>query len=123
MAERALTNLPDRQADLHTLVDDLTFVGLIGLMDPPRPEARAAIEQCRAAGIAVKMITGDHPDTAQAIARELGLAGELLTGKELERLDVQALASGLEERTAFNDRFFRNRLLGKLCTGSCLASK
>ncbi|CEK09959.1 calcium-translocating P-type ATPase, PMCA-type [Legionella hackeliae] len=73
-------------------INDLTFLGLIGLQDPPRPEAKQAISQCKAAGIAVKMITGDHQDTGVAIARELGLQGEAISGVEFDRLDEEQLA-------------------------------
>jgi Ca2+-transporting ATPase len=68
---------------------DMTFLGLVGMIDPPRAEARAAIHTCEQAGIAVVMITGDHPLTAQAIARELGLlkSGRVLTGAEVEAMD------------------------------------
>ena len=69
---------------------DLVFVGLTGMYDPPRPEAKEAVAKCRGAGIRVVMITGDHPDTATAIARELGIAsGEdtALSGVELDRLN------------------------------------
>ena len=55
---------------------DLVFVGLTGMYDPPRPEAKDAVAKCHAAGIRVVMITGDHPHTAMAIARELGIATE-----------------------------------------------
>jgi Ca2+-transporting ATPase len=67
---------------------DLTLLGLVGMIDPPRPEARAALERCAAAGIRVVMITGDHPLTARAIASELGLArgGQVVTGPALARL-------------------------------------
>jgi Ca2+-transporting ATPase len=70
-------------------------------MDPPRPEARAAIAECAAAGIAVKMITGDHPDTATAIARELGLHGGVVNGAELDRMDVEALAAVIDRTAVF----------------------
>ena len=67
---------------------EMTFLGLIGLIDPPRPEAKAAIETCRTAGIKPVMITGDHPVTARAIARELGLlqTERVVTGAELEAM-------------------------------------
>jgi P-type Ca2+ transporter type 2C len=73
---------------------DLVFVGLTGMQDPPRPEAKDAIAKCRAAGIRVVMITGDQPDTAMAIAREIGLAsaGEVaIAGVELDKLSDDAL--------------------------------
>jgi len=71
----------------------MTLLGLVGMSDPPRPEARAAIETCGQAGIRVVMITGDHPLTAGAIARELGLlqGGRVVTGAELGTLDDAAL--------------------------------
>ena len=59
----------------HADVQGLTFLGLQGMIDPPRPEAIAAVRACRSAGIHVKMITGDHALTAQAIARQIGLDG------------------------------------------------
>jgi Ca2+-transporting ATPase len=67
---------------------EMTFLGLIGLIDPPRPEAKAAIATCRTAGIKPVMITGDHPVTARAIARELGLlqTDRVVTGAELEAM-------------------------------------
>ncbi len=68
---------------------DMTFLGLVGMIDPPRPEARVAIQACEQAGIRPVMITGDHPLTAQAVARELGLlkSGRVVTGAELEAMD------------------------------------
>jgi len=78
---------------------DLVWLGLVGLIDPPRPEARVAVAECLAAGIRPLMITGDHPATALAIARELGMAGgakdRVLTGAELTRLDDAALADAV----------------------------
>ena len=53
----------------------MTLLGLVGIMDPPRPEARAAVQTCQQAGIRPVMITGDHPATAKTVARELGLLG------------------------------------------------
>lgn len=72
----------------------MVFLGLIGLQDPPRAEARDAVAKCRRAGIRIVMITGDHPDTARAIAGELGIldrGDEALTGAELARLDDREL--------------------------------
>ncbi|NTU68278.1 MAG: cation-translocating P-type ATPase [Chlorobiaceae bacterium] len=71
----------------------LTFLGLAGMIDPPREEARPAVARCRDAGIRPVMITGDHPQTATAIARELGILrdGRVLTGSDLDRLDENAL--------------------------------
>lgn len=89
----------DPASDLMAWADELTLIGLIAIIDPPRPEAREAIRVCQEAGVAVKMITGDHRATAAAIARELGLAGEVHEGRELEGLDGEQLAA-LVERTA-----------------------
>ena len=76
---------------------DFEFVGLLGLEDPVRPDVRAAISECRAAGIRVVMITGDHPQTALSIARQAGLADTdaYLTGADLDALDEAALSARL----------------------------
>ena len=75
-------------ATLENAEHDMTFLGLVGMIDPPRPEAKAAIQTCEQAGIKPVMITGDHPLTAQAVARELGLlkTGRVVTGAELEAM-------------------------------------
>jgi len=91
----------DPAADLLAWAQELTLVGLIGIIDPPRPEARDAIRLCQQAGIQVKMITGDHAITAAAIARELGLEGMVLTGAELDRIGVAKLAQRIEETAVF----------------------
>ncbi|MCX8038914.1 MAG: HAD family hydrolase, partial [Candidatus Sumerlaeia bacterium] len=74
------------------------LLGLVGMIDPPRPEAKAAIQTCQQAGIRVVMITGDHPLTAAAIARELGLLshGRVMTGSELDALGDEAFARIVE---------------------------
>lgn len=79
------------------------FLGLVGLIDPPRAEAMAAVAECRAAGIRVKMITGDHAGTARAIAAEIGLEhpGRVLTGADLDLLDDAALAREVMEVDVF----------------------
>ncbi|WP_296871026.1 cation-translocating P-type ATPase [Tibeticola sp.] len=76
---------------------DFEFLGLLGLMDPPRPEVPAAIAQCRSAGVRVVMMTGDHPATARAIAAKVGLSerAAIVTGPELSALDDTALRERL----------------------------
>lgn len=82
-----------------TAEKDMTLLGLIGMIDPPRPEAQAAIQKCRQAGINVVMITGDHPVTAQAVARELGLLqrGRVVTGPELETMSEADFARAVTD--------------------------
>ncbi|WP_298937576.1 cation-translocating P-type ATPase [uncultured Ralstonia sp.] len=91
----------DPEGDLMAQAHGLSFVGLAGIMDPPRPEAREAIALCKKAGIAVKMITGDHRITAAAIARDLGLEGEVIEGRELDGMDAPALAARIERIAVF----------------------
>jgi P-type Ca2+ transporter type 2C len=68
----------------------MIFLGLQAMLDPPRPEVRAAIETCHSAGIRVVMITGDHSQTAAAIGAAIGIKGQILTGKEIDGLDLAA---------------------------------
>ena len=91
----------DPAGDLMAWADELTFLGLAGLMDPPRAEAKDAIALCVEAGIQVKMITGDHKATAAAIARELGLNGEVISGADLDGLDDAALATRVNDIAVF----------------------
>ncbi len=89
LASQALRVLAVAQKSNATREDaerEMTFLGLLGMIDPPRPEAKAAIHTCELAGIKPVMITGDHPLTAQAVARELALLkdGRVVTGSELE---------------------------------------
>jgi magnesium-transporting ATPase (P-type) len=82
----------------------LSFLGLIGMIDPPRPRAIAAVKACHAAGIKVKMITGDHADTALAIARQLNIVaadGHALTGRQLATLDEAALTNAVRTVDVF----------------------
>jgi magnesium-transporting ATPase (P-type) len=85
------------------LPEGLVFLGLLGLADPPRPEARAAVAECRAAGIRVVMITGDHAATGVAIAAELGIAAapRAMTGAALEALDEAGLARAVARTDVF----------------------
>jgi len=98
----------------HIEIDDclsgLTFLGLQGMIDPPRTEAIAAVRSCHKAGIMVKMITGDHAITAKEIARQLNIGQEkekseakpvTLTGKELEKLTDEELIAAAEETSVF----------------------
>ena len=87
--------------DPMSLVQDLTFLALVGIIDPPRPEARDAITTAHAAGISVKMITGDHAVTAAAIASNLGLHGNVVTGEDLERLSEDDLDNMIDSTTVF----------------------
>ncbi|MCX7812378.1 MAG: calcium-transporting P-type ATPase, PMR1-type [Pseudothermotoga sp.] len=82
------------------LEQDLIFLGLISMIDPPRPEVKEALEKCKTAGIKVIMITGDHRATAQTIAREIGILdseGKVLTGVELIEMDADELAKVVED--------------------------
>lgn len=92
----AIAYKPD--ATQENLESNMTFLGLIGMMDPPRPEARSAIQTCHDAGIKVVMITGDHPQTAQAVATELNLlkTGRIVKGSEVESMDDAALEREIE---------------------------
>src|SRR5690606_5246823 len=78
---------------------DLVFAGLIGMIDPPRPEAIEAAQRARTAGVRPIMITGDHPATASVIARELGIdaGGRVVTGTDLERMADDELARTVRE--------------------------
>jgi Ca2+-transporting ATPase len=103
MAEEALRVLafayrelpPSSEQITENIVEQkLVFLGLAGMIDPPRPTALKAVQTCHRAGIKVAMITGDHPLTARAVARELGILtkdGEILTGRELEQLSGSRL--------------------------------
>lgn len=102
VAVRALDVLPN-EASPENLETGLTFVGLVGMIDPSRPEVEAAVEEAKEAGIRPIMITGDHPLTAGFIARELGITtdGEVITGQELERMSVEELADVVERASVY----------------------
>ncbi len=85
---------PPQQAEAAAVEQDLTFLGMFGMIDMPRPEAASAVATCKAAGIRPVMITGDHPLTAQYIARQLGIQGgegTMLTGPQLSRMSAAEL--------------------------------
>jgi P-type Ca2+ transporter type 2C len=91
----------DLDGDLLLWAHELTLLSLVGIIDPPRSEAREAIRRCREAGIQVKMITGDHALTAAAIGRELGLTGEVHEGRELAGLDAAGRAELVARTVVF----------------------
>jgi Ca2+-transporting ATPase len=81
---------------------NLVFVGIIGFIDPPRPEVKDAIAQCQRAGIKVVMITGDHPETARAIASQVGInSANVLTGNEIAGMTDEALKTALGDTFIF----------------------
>ena len=107
MADRALRVLMASQTILEevpatmspAIEKDLCFLGLEGMIDPVRPEVKAAIEECNGAGITPVMITGDHPDTASAIGRELGILTEgrrAITGAQLNEMDDETFKKEIE---------------------------
>jgi Ca2+-transporting ATPase len=103
VAVRAWDEIPAK-SEMETR---LTLVGLFGMIDPPRPEVRDAVQTCQTAGIRPVMITGDHPLTAQEIARQLGIIpsnaarGQALTGQDLSRMSDQELLKVVEEVSVF----------------------
>ena len=109
MADRALRVLAAAKRDWATrpeqntpdyLEQDLVFLGLTGMIDPVRPEVKAAIEECRSAGIRPVMITGDHKDTAVAIAKELGIitdASQAITGAELDAISDEDICEFVKQ--------------------------
>lgn len=101
MAEKALRTLafayrPAKKTEKE-FEDELILIGLQGMIDPPRAEIRDLIKSCETAGIRTIMITGDHVDTAKAVAKEIGITGNALTGVELDKLSDQQLAKAVDE--------------------------
>ena len=100
-ATRALPAVPGDEEDIER---ELVLVGLVGMMDPPRPDVRAAVDTCRTAGVRTVMITGDHAATARAIGEELDIyrPGDLVvTGEELEEMDDAALDDAVRRASVF----------------------
>lgn len=103
VALRAMDAKPE-SLDPGPIERELVFGGLVGMIDPPRPEARDAVAKCKSAGIRTIMITGDHPDTARSIAADLGLAergARAVTGLELDRMSSSEVDSALREVNVF----------------------
>ncbi|MHB1325937.1 MAG: cation-translocating P-type ATPase [Thermoleophilia bacterium] len=109
MAARALRTVaiasrpvqPEACGNIADCEQELVFLGLAGIYDPPRPEAAAAISECQQAGIQVFMVTGDHQATATAIAAELGIPGGSMTGPELDGVTDEELAGRLGDTSVF----------------------
>ena len=102
-AKKDLTDLPAAY-ESETVECDLCFVGLVGMIDPVRPEVKTAIEECRSAGIRPIMITGDHKDTAVAIASELGIisdASQAITGAELNDISDEEFETAVEKYSVY----------------------
>ncbi len=103
VAYKEIDTLPE-ELTCEALESELTFMGLVGMIDPPRPEAKEAVAVCRQAGIKPVMITGDHVVTASAIARELGilLEGDLaITGAELDEMSEEELDNAVENISVY----------------------
>ena len=86
--------------EAEDLEKDLIFIGIVGMIDPIRPEVKDAVERCHGAGIRVVMITGDHKDTAVAIAKSLGIleeGGQAVTGADIEAMDDETFAANIEK--------------------------
>jgi potassium/sodium efflux P-type ATPase len=98
--------LPDRErpAEDESMESELVYLGVVGIIDPPRPEAKTAIEEAKRAGVRVIMITGDHPRTASRIAGELGMVEDgatVVSGAEIEDFDDAGLAEAVRQASVF----------------------
>lgn len=103
VAQKALNKEPDDYTS-ESMEKDMCFVGLVGMIDPVRPEVLPAIEECRKAGIRPIMITGDHKDTAVAIAMQLGIitdASQAITGAELDKISDEDFANEVEKYSVY----------------------
>ena len=103
-AEKTITELPS-VINTETIENDLTIVGAVGMIDPPREEAKQAVKECKTAGIKAVMITGDHPLTAKSIAKRLGIIesekDKVMTGTELSSIEFESFKSMVEDTRVF----------------------
>ena len=103
VAFKDVTELPSK-IDNSTIENNLTFVGLIGMIDPPREGVKEAVKTCKTAGIKTVMITGDHLETAKAIAKDLGILNngeKAITGQELDKMTQEQLEKNIKEYSVF----------------------
>ena len=103
MAYKELDHKPEKE-EMQDLESNLTYIGMVGMIDPPREEAKQAVEKCKRAGIKTVMITGDHKITATAIAKQLGILEheeEAITGKELEEMSQEELEKNIRNYSVY----------------------
>ncbi|WP_067634863.1 cation-translocating P-type ATPase [Actinomadura latina] len=103
IAERAVPDVAGARGEVADHVEDLTLLGFVGIADPPRPTAEEAVHRLHEAGVRVTMITGDHPDTAAAVAAELGIPGaaRVVTGAELDAMPVAERLQAVQRAAVF----------------------
>ena len=102
-AYKEIDHMPSKE-EMKTIESDLTFIGMVGMIDPPREEAKKAVEKCKHAGIKTVMITGDHKVTAVAIAKKLGILeneDEALTGLELDKISDEQLTKDIRKYSVY----------------------
>lgn len=102
-AYKEMDHKPNKE-ELENIENDLIFIGMLGMIDPPREEAKHAVEKCKTAGIKTVMITGDHKITAMAIAKQLGILeneNEALTGEELEKISDEELTKNIRKYSVY----------------------
>ncbi len=100
---KEIDHIPSKE-EMEDIEKDLTFIGMVGMIDPPREEAKIAVQKCKTAGIKTVMITGDHKITATAIAKELGILEneeEALTGAELEKMSDEDLKKNIRKYSVY----------------------
>lgn len=103
MGYKELNHMPTKQ-EMQNIENDLIYIGMVGMIDPPREEAKEAVTKCKTAGIKTVMITGDHKITAIAIAKELGILqseSEALTGLELEKMSDEELIQNVRNYSVY----------------------
>lgn len=103
MAYKDIDQIPEK-ANMNSLESDLTYIGMVGMIDPARPEVKEAVAKCRTAGIRPVMITGDHKITAVAIAKEIGIlreGDEAITGAELQEMSQEELEKNVQKYSVY----------------------